>query len=104
MDLSPLKNIEHIGDGFLYSHKQKAIDFSPLKKLKTIGKNFLRENPNIEIIDLSSLIHLSEIGDHFAHRCGNLQTVIFNPSTLQTQQEYSVVTLPFLVTPICLLM
>lgn len=89
IDLTPLKNIERIGDQFLFSGKQPNINFKPLEgdeeeleeksgiKLKIIGNEFLSLNDATEI-DLSDAKQLSEIGEQFATNCDKLKTVKFN--------------------------
>ncbi len=89
IDLTPLKNIERIGDQFLFSGKQPNINFKPLEgdeeeleeksgiKLKIIGNEFLSLNDATEI-DLSDANQLSEIGEQFATNCDKLKTVKFN--------------------------
>jgi hypothetical protein len=92
IDLTPLKEIEEIGDDFLYGcSKLKEVDFSSLidvrndssslTNVRKIGKNFLLNCSLLTKIDLSFLIQLSEIGDNFMNGCTSLQKITFNENS-----------------------
>ena len=73
-DMSPLKNIETIGDNFANSCQSLTkIDLSGLIKLKTIGKNFAQGFVSLTEIKLSK--NIETIGRHFANDCKNLKTI-----------------------------
>jgi hypothetical protein len=102
IDLSPLKNIEIIGDYFLdRCQKLITINLDPLinvsvigeyflsecrslttitlnngfKNVHTINRGFLSNSSAFTNINLASLINLEKIGNDFLSGCGNLKTV-----------------------------
>lgn len=81
IDLSPLKQIEEIGSGFLNGFDQltNITGLEHLKKLTKIGDAFLYNCKNITEFDLSSL-SLVSIGNYFLNQCEKLQTIKFNPN------------------------
>jgi hypothetical protein len=86
IDLSPLVNIESIGNNFMYRfHNLEKIDLSPLVNLKTIGYNFLFECYEIKDINLSHLIHLKKIDGSFMTLCIKLEKI--NLSGLDNLEE-----------------
>ena len=79
IDLTPLEQIEEIGDDFLYRCSELTeVDFSSLSNVHKIGKNFLLDCIKLTKIDLSSFTQLSEIADYFMNNCASLHTINFN--------------------------
>ena len=79
IDLSPLKQIEHIGDNFLSGCSElKEIDLSPLQNVKTIGSSFMNGCKKLNKIDLSPLINITSVGSSFMNSCG-LDTIDLSP-------------------------
>jgi hypothetical protein len=80
IDLSPLRQIEHIGENFLtrFTFLIK-IDLSPLSNVKTIGNNFLKGCRFITQIDLSSLSNVEIIGRAFIYGSTHLEKIDLSP-------------------------
>ena len=75
-DLTPLKNIKSIGNGFaLNCESLKTINLSGLNNLESIGNDFARHCYNIKTIDLSGLTNLKSIGVGFVNKCISLTTL-----------------------------
>ena len=78
IDLSPLTQIEHIGEKFLSRFTDLIkIDLSPLSNVKTIGNDFLRSCVRLEKIDLTPLINITSISSYFLANCQQLNEVKF---------------------------
>jgi len=77
IDLSPLTQIEHIGDNFLYDYDSLKIDLKHLSNVKTIGSNFLEKCEKIKQIDLSPLKNITTISNYFLNGCLELTEVKF---------------------------
>ena len=76
IDLTPLKQIEHIGNSFLYGYVNlKEIKLEHLINVKTIGSGFLGNCQNLTKINLSSLSNVTHIGHDFLSRCQNLEQI-----------------------------
>jgi len=89
IDLSPLQNIEHIGDDFLLGLKNiSKIDLTPLRKINEIGDNFLSECFSISEIDLSPLVNVTELGMNFMSNCIGLTRI--NSLLLPNLQDISI--------------
>ncbi len=90
IDLSPLQQIEEIGDYFCYNCENlETVNFydskdSYLKNLKKVGDFFFGMCDELTEVDLSSLKKLSVIGNHFFAECQNLDTIQFNPAATIT--------------------
>jgi hypothetical protein len=64
IDLTPLKNIQSIEDGFLSQTQIEEINLLPLKNVQSIEDDFL-SHTLIQQIDLSSLENVKSIGESF---------------------------------------
>jgi hypothetical protein len=79
IDLSPLSNIESIGNNFLtYCHLEN-IDLSPLSNIKSIGNNFLTNCSGLKKIDLSPLSNIKSIGNKFLSSCEGMEKIDLSP-------------------------
>ncbi len=96
IDLTPLLNIEEIGDGFLSGFMGDIIfpeinltslenDDIPLKNVHTIGNYFLSENTGITKVDLSFLQKLTKIGNSFLQYSNSVEMVDFSKLTKLTE-------------------
>ncbi len=80
IDLSPLSNLESIGNDFMNNCENlKSIDLSPLSNIKSIGNNFMMNCNSLENIDLSPLSNLESIGNDFMNNCENLKSIDLSP-------------------------
>jgi hypothetical protein len=76
IDLSPLRNIEFIGEGFLNGLKNlESIDLSPLTNVKYIYGNFLSSTESLKTIDLSPLKNLESFGRSFFENSNGLEII-----------------------------
>lgn len=76
IDLSPLTQVESIGDGFLsFCYYLSDVDLSSLTQVKSIGNGFLMDCTALSNIDLSSLAQVKSIGNGFLSGCAALSDV-----------------------------
>ena len=79
IDLSPLDQIEHIGDHFLSGYSElTSINLSPLENVKTIGNYFLSGCKKLDKIDLKPLSNITSFGSSFMNKSG-LYTIDLSP-------------------------
>lgn len=77
--LTPLSNITAIEDYFLAYTGLTTIDLSPLVCIQVIGNHFLEGCGGLSSIDLAPLGRVSNIGQYFMALCGGLETVDLTP-------------------------
>ena len=80
IDLSPLRNIEHIGDNFLHGYPTEfnnitEIDLRPLENVRSIGNGFMVCFRNLVSINTVLLPHLKSIGDNFMAECEKIRNL-----------------------------
>lgn len=86
IDLSPLTQIEIIGDNFLKDYKIKSLDMSSLVNIKEIGNNFLFCK-YLETVIFSSMPNLIKIKDNFI-RYSNIQNIILDMPNIEYIGNY----------------
>ncbi len=87
LDLSPLKNLKHIGiSAFIFNNIEK-VNFTGLEKLEKIGEGAFSKNNLTGELDLSSLVNLQVIGRK-SFRENNIEKINF------TAVSYTHLTLP----------
>jgi len=80
INLSPLKNVTEIGDGFLIGCKSlTCIDLSPFNKVESIGNQFLYYCNNLSKVDLLPLENITTIGYGFLAYCQKLEYINLSP-------------------------
>ena len=76
IDLTPLKNITSIGDGFMNNCiKLKEINLSFLSNITSIGNNFMLGCKVLQEINLSFLSNIVSIGFNFMSNCTELKNI-----------------------------
>jgi len=90
IDLSPLEQIEQIGDNFLSGPLEVTeIDLRILSNVKKIGKYFMSGCKTIKTIDLSPLKNVSYIGGNFMVGCSQLEKIDLSPLINMTEINVS---------------
>jgi len=88
INLSHLKNVCKIGDSFLNNcNNAHIVGLSSLTKLEKIGNNFILRNNVIKDVDLSKSPIVS-IGEFFLNECTNLETVKLNKTIISIDENF----------------